>query len=190
VSPPHDPRPPADTGLPQARSAPVPLIPRARRPPEGERLLPDSPQPSVPRSRVSGLVWTALALGIVGVVGSPIALYDALTEATGLDRRSDGVRPAAQDVEIVGCGMHGTGYGLVATEATIRITNSTHEPQTYAVTVGVDDGIGRQVGEVSAFSTDLEPGEDVTLTESGVARDGTVPGAAACRLGSVDRFGF
>ena len=191
------------------------------------------------RQRFGALAWSALILGIVGFVGSPIIILNNLTAvgagvgtvlgvvalfgtrkvlagigvvlcvaaivftvmAQGaavaeLDRALGGLTgddpTASADVTVRDCAVVDRGYGLVMAEGTIEITNSTGEPQSYMVTVSVNDERGARVGEINAVANSLAPGQSVVLSGTdapGTATDQARPGPAACQVADVTRFG-
>lgn len=190
------------------------------------------------RQRFGALAWSALILGIVGFVGSPIIILNNLTAvgagvgavlgvvglfgsrkvlagiavvlcvaaivftvmAQGaavaeLDRALGGLTgddPAASaDVTVRDCAVVDRGYGLVMAEGTIEITNSTGEPQSYMVTVSVNDESGARVGEINAIANSLAPGQSVVLSgtdATGTATEQARSGPAACQVADVNRF--
>jgi hypothetical protein len=201
----------------------------------GEPASPAGPR----RQRFGALAWSALILGIVGFVGSPIIILNNLTAAGAgvgavlgvvalfgtrkvlagiavvlcvaaivftvmaqgaavaeLDRALGGLTgddPAASaDVTVRDCAVMDRGYGLVMAEGTIEIKNSTGEPQSYMVTVSVNDESGARVGEINAIANSLAPGQSVILSGTdvtGTATEQAKPGPAACQVADVNRFG-
>jgi hypothetical protein len=190
------------------------------------------------RQRFGALAWSALILGIVGFVGSPIIILNNLTAAGAgvgavlgvvalfgtrkvlagiavvlcvaaivftvmaqgaavaeLDRALGGLTgddPAASaDVTVRDCAVVDRGYGLVMAEGTIEIKNSTGEPQSYMVTVSVNDESGARVGEINAIANSLAPGQSVILSgtdATGTATEQARPGPAARQVADVNRF--
>jgi hypothetical protein len=89
------------------------------------------------------------------------------------------------DVTVTGCSTH-TDFGMTFAEASVRITNHTSSPQSYIVTVELNNARGDRIGEATAVSTDLPPGRIVTVTGHGTTN---TPGAAGmrCELSNVLR---
>jgi hypothetical protein len=191
------------------------------------------------RQRFGALAWSALILGIVGVVGSPMFILNNFTAVVAgvgavlgvvalfgtrkvlagigvvlcvaaivftvmaqaaalaeLDRTLGGLTgddPAASaDVTVRDCAVVDRGYGLVMAEGTIEIRNSTGEPQSYMVTVSVNDESGARVGEINAIANSLAPEQSVVLSgtdATGTATEQARPGPAACQVADVNRFG-
>jgi hypothetical protein len=82
-------------------------------------------------------------------------------------------------------------YGTKSAQATITVTNSTAETQTYPITVSVNDADGERVGEINAFSNSLASGQTTTLSginARGLANESARPGPATCTVADVDRF--
>jgi hypothetical protein len=97
---------------------------------------------------------------------------------------------AAQDVTVSDCRVVDE-YGNKSTQATITITNSTADAQTYLITVSVNDAAGARVGEINAVSNSLGAGQTTTLTginARGLANESARPGPATCTVADVDRF--
>jgi len=140
---------------------------------------------------VIGLLGTRKALAGIGAVLSAGAIAVAMTArvATPEPATAPG-DAAAQDVALRDCTVVREG-GAVTAQATIEITNRTDQRQSYNINVTVNDKDGPRVGEINAIATAVAPGESVTL--SGAQASGTVsgraqPGAADCRIASVNRL--
>jgi hypothetical protein len=156
-----------------------------------------------------GMAWTGTALGIAGLVLSiGIAAWAeskiaGLQELSGNYERQVGAAPVApaenefasqpmDDITVSGCEVVSE-YGYTSTEATVEITNSTDEAQSYWATISVNDDSGARVGEIYAGANSLAPGQSVTLSgmdATGTAHSDAQPGPAECAVAAVDRFSY
>jgi len=90
------------------------------------------------------------------------------------------------DVTVTGCSTH-TDFGNTFAEANVRITNHTRRPESYVVTVGLNNAHGDRIGEALATSNDLPSGRTVTVTGGGTANTSGAAGMR-CELSDVLRM--
>lgn len=140
------------------------------------------------------LFGTRKVLAAVGVslciaaITFTVLAQDAAVES--LDRAFGNDPAAAQDVTVSDCSVIAE-YGTKSTQATIKVTNSTTETQTYSITVSVNDDSGARIGEINAFANSLSAGQSTTLSKlnaRGLANDEARTGSATCTVADVNRF--
>ncbi len=77
-------------------------------------------------------------------------------------------------------------YGFIGTDGTLRLTNTTSEPQSYIVTVNVSDSSGTRVAQTHAFIDSLAAGQSATSPIKTTVQEAE-PGKATCVVAAVHR---
>lgn len=112
------------------------------------------------------------------------------SDAAELDKVFGNDPAAMNDVTASDCSVTNE-FGTSFTHATVMITNSTDQTQSYTATISVNDASGARVGEITAVSSSLAAGQSVTLSgpnATGNAASSAEPGPASCAVASVNRF--
>ena len=78
-------------------------------------------------------------------------------------------------------------YGFTTTDATVKVTNTTGSPQSYIVTVNVNDSSGTRVAQTIAVIDSLAAGQSATSPTSGGAAQDAKSGNATCAVATVHR---
>jgi hypothetical protein len=89
------------------------------------------------------------------------------------------------DVTVTGCTTK-TEFGTTMANANVRIVNHTSHPESYLITVGINNAHGDRIGEAAAVSNDLPSGRTVTVTGIGTTNEPSAPGLR-CELSNVIR---
>lgn len=89
------------------------------------------------------------------------------------------------DVTVTGCNTQAE-FGTTIANANVRIVNHTSHPESYLITVGLNNAHGDRIGEAGAVSNDLPSGRTVTVTGIGTTNVPSAPGLR-CELSNVIR---
>lgn len=133
------------------------------------------------------LATVGVALCVAGITFTVLAQDAAVAE---FDRPLGPDPAAVGDVAVADCQVVSE-YGYTSSTATVVITNSTDEPQSYWATISLNDETGARMGEINAGSNSLAPGQSTTFSgmdATGTATSGAEPGPSQCAVVSVDRF--
>lgn len=79
-------------------------------------------------------------------------------------------------------------YGYTMADATVKVTNTTGSPQSYIVTVNVNDSSGTRVAQTLAVIDSLAAGQSATSpTSGGATAQDAKPGKGTCAVAAVHR---
>ena len=78
-------------------------------------------------------------------------------------------------------------HGFTMADATVKVTNSTDSPQSYIVTINVNDSSGTRVAQTLAVIDSLAAGQSGVSPAGGPMAQDAMPGKATCVVAAVHR---